>query len=165
MLVSAVFEEQRRTVALTRTTIGTAPKGGAISSMSTSWLIPQLVLTGLSEGFNSIGQIEFYYKQFPENMRSIAGSFFFCGLAGSNYLSGFLVSVVHKITENQAGGGDWLPEDLNNGKLDWFYYMIAALGVVNFVYFLMCAKWYRYKGAGDRVEVAMEAKGSSKHVV
>ncbi|RVW23928.1 Protein NRT1/ PTR family 2.11 [Vitis vinifera] len=164
MLVSAVIEEQRRTFARTRPTIGTAPKGGAISSMSASWLIPQLILAGLSEAFNSIGQIEFYYKQFPENMRSIAGSFFFCGIAGSNYLSGFLVSVVHQITLNGARGGDWLPEDLNKGKLDCFYYMIAALGAVNFAYFLVCSKWYRYKG-GDRVEVAMETKGSRKHVV
>ncbi|XP_034708132.1 protein NRT1/ PTR FAMILY 2.11-like [Vitis riparia] len=164
MLVSAVIEEQRRTFARTRPTIGTAPKGGVISSMSASWLIPQLILAGLSEAFNSIGQIEFYYKQFPENMRSIAGSFFFCGIAGSNYLSGFLVSVVHQITLNGARGGDWLPEDLNEGKLDCFYYMIAGLGAVNFAYFLVCSKWYRYKG-GDRVEVAMETKGSRKHVV
>lgn len=164
MLVSALVEEQRRTVALTRPTIGTASKGGALSSLSASWLIPQLMLTGLSEAFNSIGQIEFYYKQFPENMRSIAGSFFFCGIAFSNYLSGSLVSAVHQITDNRASGGDWLQEDLNKGKLDCFYYIIAALGAVNFVYFLVCSKWYRYKG-GDRAEIAMETKESRKQAV
>ncbi|GKV08657.1 hypothetical protein SLEP1_g20261 [Rubroshorea leprosula] len=150
MLVSGLIEEKRRNLALTKPTVGISPKGGAISSMSGLWLIPQLVLTGLCEGFNSIGQIEFYYKQFPENMRSVAGSFFFCGAAGSSYLSGLLISTVHHFT-SRTQTGDWLPEDLNRGKLDYFYYMIAALGFLNFGYFLVCAQWYRYKGEGVKV--------------
>ncbi|KAL5742265.1 hypothetical protein ACOSP7_028997 [Xanthoceras sorbifolium] len=145
MVVSGLVEEHRRNLALTRPTLGIAPKGGAISSMSGLWLIPQLTLAGLSEAFNAIGQIEFYYKQFPENMRSIAGSCFFFGIAWSSYLSGFLVSFVHHITAGSLTG-EWLSEDLNRGRLDYFYYMIAALGVLNFGYFLVCAKWYRYKG-------------------
>ncbi|KAF5725347.1 protein NRT1/ PTR FAMILY 2.11-like [Tripterygium wilfordii] len=148
MVVSALVEEERRTTALTKPTLGIAPKGGAISSLSSMWLVPQLALVGLSEGFNYIAQVEFYYKQFPENMRSIAGSFFFCGYASSNYLSSFLVSMVHQLSSRSRTGG-WLAEDLNKGKLDYFYYMIAGMGVVNFVYFLLCAKWYRYKGLGD----------------
>ena len=75
--------------------------GGVISSMSAMWLIPQLSLSGFSEGFNYISQIKFYYKQFIENMRS---------------------------------------------------------------YFLLCAKWYRYKD-GDNSTVEMVTKGSHKHIV
>lgn len=158
IIVSALVEEWRRNLALTRPTLGIAPKGGAISSMSGLWLIPQLALAGVAEAFNAIGQIEFYYKQFPENMRSIAGSFFFCGMALSSYLNGFLISLFHKITIGTSTG-DWLPEDLNKGKLDYFYFVIAALGVVNFGYFLVCAMWYRYKGTGGSiVEVAMGNK-------
>lgn len=143
MLVSAVVEKQRRDLALLRP-IGVQPRKGAISSMSALWLIPQLTLAGLAETFTSVGQVEFYYKQFPENMRSIAGSLFFCGMAGSSYLSTFLISVVHRVTEKK---GNWLPEDLNKGRLDYFYYMIAALEVLNLGYFLMCARWYQYKGS------------------
>ncbi|KAJ4848838.1 hypothetical protein Tsubulata_037988 [Turnera subulata] len=115
MLVSGVVEGQRRHIALTRPTLGVAPKGGTISSMSSMWLIPQLALAGLSEGFNYVAQIEFYYKQFPENMRSIAGSFMFAGIALANYVSGFLVSTVHHIT-SRSRHGDWLPDDLNKGR-------------------------------------------------
>lgn len=166
MLVSAVVEERRRHLALTTLTLGTAPKGGAISSMSALWLAPQLTLAGLTEAFNSIGQMEFYYKQFPENMRSVAGSFLFLGIAGSSYVSGFLVSIVHHITA-RSPGEDWLAEDLNKGKLDRFYYMIAALGVVNFGYFLTFAKWYRYKDSNcSSFELSLEAKQQSqKHLV
>ncbi|KAJ7945960.1 Protein NRT1/ PTR FAMILY 2.11 [Quillaja saponaria] len=147
MLVSAVIEEHRRTLALTKP-LGLEPRKGAISSMSGVWLIPQLALAGIAEAFTSIGQVEFYYKQFPQNMRSIAGSLFFCGMAGSSYLSSLLISVVHRITA-KAATGNWLAEDLNNGRLDYYYYMTAALGVINFGYFLVCAKWYKYKGTAS----------------
>uniref|UniRef100_A0A6N2M883 Major facilitator superfamily (MFS) profile domain-containing protein n=1 Tax=Salix viminalis TaxID=40686 RepID=A0A6N2M883_SALVM len=138
-VVSGLVEENRRHVALTRPTLGLTNKGAAISSLSGMWLVPQLALSGLSEGFNYIAQIEFYYKQFPENMRSIAGSAFFAGGALANYLSGFLVSIVHQITSGSKTG-DWLDDDLNKGRLDYFYYVIAGLGILNFGYFLLCAE-------------------------
>lgn len=144
ILVSAIVEERRRTIALTRPTLGVYPRRGAISSMSALWLVPQFALTGLAEAFASIGQVEFYYKQFPENMRSIAGSLFYCGMAGGSYISSFLISVVHKRTRGSSSG-NWLPEDLNAGRLDYFYYLVTGLGVLNLVYFLICARWYKYK--------------------
>lgn len=152
MLVSATVEEQRRTQAL-RNPIGFEPRKGAISSMSGFCFIPQLVLAGLAESFTSVGQVEFYYKQFPENMRSIAGSLFFCVMAGSSYLSTLLVSIIHGVTEKS---GNWLPEDLNKGRLDYFYYMIVGLEVVNFGYFLVCSKWYKYKESGLDVHQVSE---------
>ncbi|XP_004301307.1 PREDICTED: probable peptide/nitrate transporter At5g62680-like [Fragaria vesca subsp. vesca] len=142
MLVSAIVEERRRSLALTKPL-----SGSNVSSMSGFWLIPQLALAGLAEAFAAIGQTEFYYKQFPENMRSVAGSFFFCGMAGSNYLNSFLISVVHRATEG-AATGNWLPEDLNKGRLDYYYYLITAIATVNFGYFLLIASWYQYKGTG-----------------
>ncbi|KAJ1438979.1 Proton-dependent oligopeptide transporter family [Sesbania bispinosa] len=143
MLVSAVVEGHRRNLALTKP-IGIQPRKGAISSMSGLWLIPQLTLAGLAETFTAVGQIELYYKQFPENMRSIAGSLFYCGMAGSSYLSTFFISIVHNVTDKSATG-NWLPEDLNKGRLDYFYYMIATLEVMNLGYFILCSRWYRYK--------------------
>ncbi|KAF5730129.1 proton-dependent oligopeptide transport family protein [Tripterygium wilfordii] len=148
MLVSAAVEERRRTIALTEHTLGIVPRRGTISSMSGLWLIPQLTIAGLSEAFGAIGQVEFYYKQFPENMRSIGGSLFFCGMAGSSYLSSLLITIIHQATKG-APTGNWLPEDLNKGRLDYFYYLIAALEFVNFGYFLMCSRWYKYKGGRD----------------
>ncbi|KAG5028024.1 hypothetical protein AAZX31_05G029500 [Glycine max] len=147
MLVAGVVEEHRRSLALTNP-IGVQPRKGAISSMSGLWLIPQLALAGLSESFTAVGQVEFYYKQFPENMRSIAGSLFYCGMAGSSYLSTLLISIVHNTSEKSATG-NWLPEDLNKGRLDFFYYMIAALEIMNLGYFLLCSKWYKYKETGS----------------
>ncbi|KAF7838413.1 protein NRT1/ PTR FAMILY 2.11 [Senna tora] len=162
MLVSGIVEQQRRTLALTNP-IGMVPRKGAISSMSGLWFIPQLVLSGLSESFTSVGQVEFYYKQFPENMRSIAGSLFFCVMAGSSYLSTLLITIVHRVT-SKSSTGNWIPEDLNKGRLDYFYYVVFGIEVVNLGYFLVCAKWYKYKesGTSDLVELHEVSKEKEK---
>ncbi|RVW91176.1 Protein NRT1/ PTR family 2.11 [Vitis vinifera] len=165
MILSALVEERRRTLALTKATVGIEARRGAISSLSGMWLVPQLTLIGISEGLTIIGQVEFFYKQFPENMRSFAGAFLFCGIAFSNYLSSFLVSIVHQSTGGTATG-NWLPEDLNKGRLDYFYYLVAALGMVNLLYFLACAKWYKYKDSEESpLEVSLEKMQPQKPLV
>ncbi|CAK7322889.1 unnamed protein product [Dovyalis caffra] len=146
MLISGIVEERRRTLAISNPIVDSRSHAN-ISSLSALWFVPQLTVVGISEAFTIIAQIELYYKQFPENMRSIGGSLSFVGVAASSYLSGFLISMVHQITKKSACG-DWLPEDLNKGRLDLFYYLVAALGTINMGYFIVCAKWYKYKGNG-----------------
>ncbi|ONM07771.1 Protein NRT1/ PTR FAMILY 2.9 [Zea mays] len=146
MVISAIVEDRRRAIALSQPTLGTTITGGAISAMSSLWMVPQLMILGLSEAFNLISQIEFYYKEIPEHMRSVAGALAFCNLALGNYLSGFLVTIVHRTT---GSGQNWLAQDLNKGRLDLFYWTIAGIGVFNFIYFVICARWYRFKGASN----------------
>ncbi|GKV14140.1 hypothetical protein SLEP1_g25051 [Rubroshorea leprosula] len=164
MVISAVVEQRRRVSAL-QNPIGIDPNRGAISSLSAMWLVPQLTLIGISEAFTMVAQIEFYYKQFPENMRSIAGAFTFVGIALSSYLSGFLISVVHRATRG-AATGDWLPEDLNKGRLDYYYYLLAGIEALTLVYFIMCAMWYKYKESGSSTtEVGLQKMQSDKPMV
>ena len=146
MVISAIVEDRRRAIALSQPTLGTTITGGAISAMSSLWMVPQLMILGLSEAFNLISQIEFYYKEIPEHMRSVAGALAFCNLALGNYLSGFLVTIVHRTT---GSGQNWLAQDLNKGRLDLFYWTIAGIGVFNFIYFVICARWYRFKGTSN----------------
>ncbi|CAH8350725.1 unnamed protein product [Eruca vesicaria subsp. sativa] len=144
LFVSGFVEARRRTIALTKPTLGIEPRAGEISSMSAMWLVPQLVLAGIGEAFAAIGQMEFYYKQFPENMKSFAGSIFYVGAGVSSYLASFLISAIHKTTEHSPKG-NWLAEDLNKGRLDYFYFMLTGVMFVNMCYFLLMAKFYRYK--------------------
>lgn len=161
MLVSAIVEDRRRTLALTKP-LEVESRKGAISSMSGLWLIPQLALAGLAEAFMSVAQIEFYYKQFPENMRSIAGSLYYAAHAGASYLSSMLISSIHHITVKSKTGG-WLPEDLNKGRLDNFYLIIAAIEIVNLGCFVLCAQWYRYKETeNSSIELDKVIKQSEK---
>ncbi|XP_021293106.1 protein NRT1/ PTR FAMILY 2.13-like [Herrania umbratica] len=136
MIVAGVMEKKRRDSAILHP--GVAP-------ISVFWLAPQLILMGFCEAFNIIGQIEFFNKQFPEHMRSIANSLLFCSLAGASYLSSIVVNIVHHVTGGH-GHPDWLASDINAGKLDYFYYLLAGMGAFNFLYFLYVAYHYRYKG-------------------
>ncbi|KAH9295086.1 hypothetical protein KI387_038674, partial [Taxus chinensis] len=52
-----------------------AEKSGAmVLQMSALWLIPQNVIMGLADPFQSVGWIDFFYNQFPEAVRSTAVS-------------------------------------------------------------------------------------------
>ncbi|WOG99540.1 hypothetical protein DCAR_0518893 [Daucus carota subsp. sativus] len=168
LFVSALIESKRRTWALTRPTLGIEPRKGTISSMSGYWFIPQLIVAGLSEGFFMIGQNELFYKQSPENMKSIATSCLFCASAVSSYLSSFMQTMVQKMTEGKGKPG-WLAEDLNQGRLDYFYYIIVALEALNLAYFIICGKWYKYKTASKDTTpdpgVALEELKSEKPLV
>ncbi|KAL6638349.1 hypothetical protein ACP70R_023844 [Stipagrostis hirtigluma subsp. patula] len=141
MLVAAAVERRRRRV------------GDATSCFV---LVPQQLLAGLSEAFAVIGQVEFYYKQFPENMRSVAGALLFLGFALASYASGLMVTVVHRTTGG-PGRPDWLAQDLNQGRVDLYYLLIAAMAAVNLVYFVACARWYRFKKSdADAAAVELE---------
>ncbi|OWM89580.1 protein NRT1/ PTR FAMILY 2.13-like [Punica granatum] len=140
MVASGLVERDRRALA------NAHPNPLGITPMSALWLSPQLILMGFCEAFNIIGQIEFYNRQFPDQMRSVANSLFFCSFAGASYLSALVVNIVHHVTGGH-GRPDWLTADINAGRLDYFYYLLAGMGALNFVYFLYSAKRYRYKGS------------------
>ncbi|GFP91595.1 protein nrt1/ ptr family 2.13 [Phtheirospermum japonicum] len=138
MIIAGLVERVRKTSAL----LHAGPDG--IAPITVFWLAPQLILMGFTEAFNIIGQIEFYNKEFPENMSSLANSLFSCTMAGASYLSAILVNVVHRTT-GAHGHPDWLTKDINKGRVENLYFLIAGLGVLNLVYFTWVARKYRYK--------------------
>lgn len=121
--------------------------------ISVLWLVPQYGLLGMAETFMSIGQLEFFYDQAPESMRSTAAALFWTSMAAGNYLSTLTVTAIHKCSGGRGGGSNWLPDDdLNKGKLEYFYWLLTALQVVNLVYYIICAKSYTYKPIKVRTE-------------
>ncbi|KAL6181568.1 hypothetical protein ACLB2K_048223 [Fragaria x ananassa] len=132
MVVSGIVEEHRRKSALKH--------GLFVSPTSFALLLPQYFLTGLTEAFSAVAIMEFFTMQMPESMRTVAGAIFFLSLSVSNYLGSFIANMVHKATE---GKSPWVGgHDLNKNKLDCYYYIIAALGAVNFAYFNLFARHY-----------------------
>ncbi|GFY98936.1 similar to NITRATE TRANSPORTER 1.8 [Actinidia rufa] len=59
-----------------------------------------------------------------------------------NYVSSMLVNMVMGITVRGNSPG-WIPEDLNDGHMDRFYFLIAALTAADFVIYVYCAMWYK----------------------
>ncbi|KAM1719318.1 hypothetical protein ACFX12_021147 [Malus domestica] len=152
MVVAGLVEQQRRALATSQ-----ASSNGVVA-MSVFWLFPQEMLLGLCEMFGVVGLLEFYNKEFPETMKSIGNSLLYLCLAGASCLSSVTVSIVHGVT-GKHGRPNWLDNDINAGRLDYFYFLIAGLGVVNFFYFLFCARGYAYKASAETVESLDESLG------
>ncbi|KAL2250428.1 UNVERIFIED_CONTAM: Protein NRT1/ PTR FAMILY 8.1 [Sesamum indicum] len=115
--------------------------------MSIFWQVPQYFLVGCAEVFTNIGQLEFFYDQAPDAMRSLCSALALTTHAVGHYLSSALVIVVTKLTTKHGHLG-WIPkENLNRGHLDYFYWLLAILSSMNFFVYLLIAKWYVYKKA------------------
>ncbi|KAK4763405.1 hypothetical protein SAY86_009173 [Trapa natans] len=113
--------------------------------ISVFWLAPQYCLHGVAEAFMSIGHLEFFYDQSPESMKSTATALLWTAISAGNYMSTLLVTAVHKYSAG-ADGSNWLPDNnLNVGRLEYFYWLLTLLQVLNLIYYICCAKMYTYK--------------------
>ncbi|KAK9920463.1 hypothetical protein M0R45_029018 [Rubus argutus] len=112
--------------------------------MSIFWQVPQYFLIGCAEVFTFIGQLEFFYDQAPDAMRSLCSALSLTTIALGNYLSTLLVTIVTKVTARHGKLG-WIPNNLNKGHLDYFYWLLTILSIINFLVYLLIAKWYTYK--------------------
>lgn len=121
-------------------------KRGEIVDMSVWWQVPQYLLIGLSEVFTSIGQLEFFYDQAPDVMRSCSMALQLLSVCIGSYLSGAVVWATSTITSRMdPSGTGWLPKDLNEGRLDLFFLFLGGLMVLNFIIFLYVSMSYEYK--------------------
>ncbi|KAM0007452.1 putative proton-dependent oligopeptide transporter family, MFS transporter superfamily [Helianthus debilis subsp. tardiflorus] len=116
--------------------------GEHTSTLSIFWQVPQYVLVGASEVFMYVGQLEFFNGQAPDGIKSFGSSLCMASISLGNYVSSLLVHMVMSIT---ARGDDvgWIPENLNHGHMDRFYFLIAILTVVDFVVYVYFAKKYK----------------------
>ncbi|TYH80684.1 hypothetical protein ES332_D03G148400v1 [Gossypium tomentosum] len=114
--------------------------------MTIFWQVPQYFLIGCAEVFTLIGQLEFFYEQAPDAMRSFCSALQLTTIALGNYLSSLLVTIVTAITARNDKLG-WIPDNLNYGHIHYFFFLLAVLSVLNLGAFLLIAKWYTYKKA------------------
>lgn len=82
--------------------------------MSIFWQVPRYFIIGFSEVFTFIGQLEFFYEQAPDAMRSLCSALSLTTAALGNYLSTFLVNVVTDVSTIHGCPG-WIPDNLNYG--------------------------------------------------
>ncbi|KAL0541771.1 hypothetical protein IC582_021828 [Cucumis melo] len=114
--------------------------------LSILWQIPQYFLLGAAEVFTFIGQLEFFYDQSPDAMRSLCSALSLLTAALGNYLSSFILTIVTYLTTRNGQPG-WIPDNLNEGHLDFFFWLLAGLSFLNLLVYVVCAKRYRLKKA------------------
>ena len=75
----------------------------------------------------SIGQLEFFYDQAPDIMRSCSMALQLLSVAMGSYLSGAVVGIVGVVTRKVTHSDGWLPKDMNYGRLDLFFVFLAGV--------------------------------------
>ena len=120
----------------------------AAPAMSIMWQAPCYSVLGVAEVFTSIGMLEFFYDESPESMKSLGTALAQLAVAGGNYLNSALVGVVASAT---TGGGQpgWIPDNLDEGHLDYFFWFMAALSVLNLLHFIYCSTRYNHTKLKD----------------
>lgn len=114
--------------------------------MSIFWQVPQYFIIGCAEVFTFIGQLEFFYEQAPDAMRSLCSALSLTTAALGNYFSTVLVNIVTDLSTRHGRPG-WIPDNLNYGHLHYFFWLLAILSVMNLGIYLLVARWYTYKKA------------------
>ncbi|KAL6501592.1 hypothetical protein OROGR_026725 [Orobanche gracilis] len=140
MIAAALTEIKRLRVA--KKTHGLLNGSDAVVSLSVFWLIPQFVLVGSGEALTYMGQLDFFLRECPKGMKTISTGLFLSTLSLGFFVSSILVSVVHKVTGEKK---PWLADNLNQGKLHNFYWLLAVLSILNLGIFMINARWYVYK--------------------
>uniref|UniRef100_A0A0D9XM97 Major facilitator superfamily (MFS) profile domain-containing protein n=1 Tax=Leersia perrieri TaxID=77586 RepID=A0A0D9XM97_9ORYZ len=110
-------------------------------------LMPQFVLVGAGEAFTYMGQLDFFLRECPKGMKTMSTGLFLSTCAIGFFFSTLLVTIVHKITGGHGGGGGggWLADNLDKGRLDYFYWLLAVISAINLVFFTFAARGYVYK--------------------
>lgn len=138
MIAAALTEIKRLRVASSN---GLSNNPSAQIPLSVFWLVPQFLLVGSGEAFTYIGQLDFFLRECPKGMKTISTGLFLSTLSLGFFVSSLLVTIVHKVTGNKP----WLSDNLNQGRLYDFYWLLAILSCLNLAIYLVFAKWYVYK--------------------
>jgi len=89
--------------------------------------IPQFLLIGVSEILASISSLEFFYSQAPSSMRSVSQS---VNLFTTALGAWIIIPLIYLV--NSGGSGQaWVPEDLDKGHLDMYFFLLAVLMAIN----------------------------------
>ncbi|KAG6681690.1 hypothetical protein I3842_13G104600 [Carya illinoinensis] len=142
MATSALVESKRLKIAQAH---HLQDQPSSIVPMSVLWLFPQLALVGIAEAFHFPGQIALYYQEFPTSLKTTSTAMISMIIGIAFYLSTAVIDLVRRVT-------GWLPDNINDGRVDNVYWSLVVVGVLNFGYYLMCACSYRYQNVGKGSE-------------
>ncbi|KAK9269761.1 hypothetical protein L1049_001539 [Liquidambar formosana] len=87
-------------------------------------------------------------------MRSTAVALNWMTTSVGNYIGTLLVSLVHKYSGKKK---NWLPNrNLNRGRLEYYYWLVIGIQVINLIYYVICAYFYTYKPLEEVSEKSKE---------
>ncbi|VAH95677.1 protein NRT1/ PTR FAMILY 8.3 [Triticum aestivum] len=140
MVYSAMLEMKRLAIAQAS---GLADQNVPVP-VSILWQVPAYVMQGTAGVFAGIGMVEFFYDEAPYTMKSLCAAFSQLAVASAAYFNALVFSVVAVATKH-GGAPGWIPDNLNKGHLDYFFWMMAALSLLNLAQFVHYSMRHREK--------------------
>ncbi|XP_034921630.1 protein NRT1/ PTR FAMILY 5.4 [Populus alba] len=140
MVVAAQVEAKRVGLAREHGLMDT-PK--ATIPMSVWWILPQYMISGISDVFTVVGLQELFYDQMPESMRSLGAAAHISVIGVGSFINTAIITAVQAITARSTG--ILLGDNLNRAHVDYFYWVMAALSALNFCVYLWIASGFVYK--------------------
>ncbi|KAL7582482.1 hypothetical protein Lser_V15G44845 [Lactuca serriola] len=124
-----------------------------LEPISLFWLSFQYGIFGIADMFTLVGLLEFFYKEAPVGMRSLATSFTWISVSLGYFLSSVLVDIVNSVTKRVSPSKKgWINGlILDNNNLNLFYWLLAVLSLINFAVYLLSAVKYKYKKEDDEL--------------
>lgn len=134
MITAALVETKRLQMSRKMKMLGT--QTDQTVPLSIIWLLPQYILLGLADIFTVVGMQEFFNSRVPTEGRSLASGMYTSVFGVGSYLSAILITAVENITSSK-GGRSWFSDDLSEARLDNYYWLLAFLSAVAFVFFVI----------------------------
>ncbi|XP_054781939.1 protein NRT1/ PTR FAMILY 7.3-like [Prosopis cineraria] len=94
-------------------------------------------------GIHVCWSIRILNGQAPDRLKSFGSALYMTSMSLGNYASSLIVAIVMKISHRDGKPG-WIPRNLNKGRLDKFYFLLATLTVADLTIYIACAKGYRH---------------------
>lgn len=125
---------------------GSLSRGDTTLPMSVFWMVPQFGLLGATVYLLNVAQLNFFYGQTPEHMRSVATSLYFTSISIGYFSATGFQKAVNSVTYKRSEGGGWISgRQFFEGGLQKFYFMTAVLTAINLSLFVTAAVWYTHK--------------------
>ncbi|XP_024993060.1 protein NRT1/ PTR FAMILY 4.6-like [Cynara cardunculus var. scolymus] len=152
MAIAGVMEVKRKNVAKDHDMLDAIPLLQPLP-ISVFWLSFQYFIFGIADMFTYVGLLEFFYSQAPKPIKSISSCFLWSSMAIGYFMSSIMVKIVNHATKGATKSGGWLAgNNINRNHLEFFYWMLAILSLINFAVYLLVAMRYKYRPQSLDVE-------------
>jgi len=132
VMMAVKLETFRREAPILEQISNCAPPGVHMSDVSAAWMFVPFLLMGIGEIYTQPVLMHFAYANSPESLRTLAAVMSLLIGAVSNAVFTVLISAL----------GSYVPDDLNNGHLEYGYYANIMIGALLFCGFLTSLNRY-----------------------
>lgn len=153
-MAAAALVEKRRLSVVGANNRGTITRSITLP-ISAFFLLPQFILVGIEEAYILSGELDFFTNNAPNGMKAITTGLCLPTTSFGMFFSTILVTIITNFT-GRNGGHNWLPPSINDGRLDYFYWLLALLTLIDFGFYIVRAIRFR----PNSTEIVPEMNGA-----